>query len=114
MFTVPVGSGKTMYLWSGYVGGIQYAWTKFDSSASGNQIWLDYSTDGGANWPQCDLRTLDSGRNYGTAFRASSDTKVKMRAGSRPKGGASQTSNWWSDKTTQNIDMKAALPRSTS
>ncbi|MEU1392829.1 MULTISPECIES: hypothetical protein [unclassified Nonomuraea] len=89
-------NGQILELRSGNINGYQYAWTRIVNSIDGDAIWVDYSIDGGANWRQCDLRTISGGRNYGNGLRTSSSSSVCMRAGARPKGGAvSYLTAWW-------------------
>ncbi|MGW2162086.1 hypothetical protein [Nonomuraea sp. NPDC001699] len=89
-------NSQTLELRSGTISGLEYAWARILNSKDGDVVWVDYSIDGGANWRQCDLRTLSGGVNYGYGLLTSSSSSVCMRAGARPKAGAvSYLTAWW-------------------
>jgi len=89
-------TGEQLELRYGLVNGTQYAWTRLIGDRAGDKIWIDISGNSGATWLQCDLRTLDGGRNDGNALKTSSLAAVVMRAGARPLGaGQSSVTTWW-------------------
>ncbi|MDH2427593.1 hypothetical protein [Sphaerisporangium sp. TRM90804] len=89
-------NGQTLELRYGRVGSTQYAWSRILNSRNGDRLWIDISGTGGSSWTQCDLRTLNSARNYGNALKTSSSSQVCMRAGARPAGASSSyLTDWW-------------------
>ncbi|MFC4532243.1 hypothetical protein [Sphaerisporangium dianthi] len=88
--------GVDLQLRSGRINNVQYAWPRLTTSHNGDRLWIDISGNSGRTWTQCDLRTLDTGRNYGNALKTSSSSSVCMRAGARPAGAAaSYLTDWW-------------------
>ena len=55
------------------------AWGRISNGVAGDQVWVDWSTNGGRDWRQLGVKSIGSGGTqvYTTAFN---DYQVKMRA----------------------------------
>lgn len=96
---VSMGYGVTVRLQYGTVAGVQQGWARIDGATlAGDQVWMDWSQNGGASWLQCGPFTVKSPNSPDTsaAKRTSSSTSYKFRAcGDLIGVGETRCTDWW-------------------
>lgn len=96
--SVSLGFGVTAQLHSGSVSGAQRGWAKIvGSTISGDQIWMDWTTNGGSSWLQCGPFSVSSaGATKTSAAKTTSSSSLYLfRACGRAVGGSTQCTAWW-------------------
>ncbi|MEU1041386.1 hypothetical protein ACFYP4_28730 [Streptomyces sp. NPDC005551] len=81
----------------GYIRGVQRGWALIAGDVQpGNQVWLDWTRDGGRTWIQCGPFTSQGGENKTSAAqRTSTDANWKFRACGSTRSGIHCTDPWW-------------------
>ncbi|MBV9688995.1 MAG: hypothetical protein JO202_04705 [Ktedonobacteraceae bacterium] len=97
--SVDMGAGVTVTLESGQVKGAQRGWAKISGQTLQNdQVWMDWTTDGGSTWLQCGPFYVDHDGYSKTsaAKNTSSDPNYQFRAcGSLAGVGDVKCTSWW-------------------
>ncbi|KRD19943.1 MULTISPECIES: hypothetical protein [unclassified Streptomyces] len=89
--------GINISLQYGNIRGVQRGWALIAGDVQpGNQVWLDWTRDGGRTWIQCGPFTSRGGENKTSAAqRTSSDANWKFRACGSTRSGIHCTDPWW-------------------
>ncbi|GAA0915295.1 hypothetical protein [Virgisporangium aurantiacum] len=93
-----LGFGVRAILYYGNVGGVQRGWAMIDGSTiTGDLVWMDWTTNGGASWLQCGPFSVGgTGRTKTSAAKNTSSSALwQFRACGRAVGGQSRCTNWW-------------------
>lgn len=89
--------GRLLEFRVGNIDGVQHAWTRLTDAESGDEIWINMTTDGGKTWKSYGRRTIQQGgRNYTDALRTDPSTKVRMQAWTKlkPSNKEYNTESW--------------------
>jgi hypothetical protein len=88
--------GINISLQYGNIRGIERGWALIAGDVRpGNQVWMDWSQDGGRNWLQCGPFTSRNGENKTSAAqRTSNDANWQFRACGSTRSGIHCTA-WW-------------------
>lgn len=89
--------GRLLEFRVGEIDGVQHAWTRLMNAKSGDEIWINMTTDGGKTWKSFGRRTIqEGGRNYTDALRTDASDKVKMQGWARLKPSKKEynTASW--------------------
>ncbi|BCL14303.1 hypothetical protein [Micromonospora sagamiensis] len=84
-----VVEGRTLEFRVGDINGVQHAWTRLINAQSGDEMWINQTTDGGKTW-QSNLgrrKIQAGGRNYTDALPTSSSDQVRMQGWTRLTSG---------------------------
>lgn len=70
---------RIIELRTGSFSGSTWGWARMANPQRGDEIWMDFSQDGGRTWKQCGPYTADA-RQFSEAVTTSSDSNRKFRA----------------------------------
>ncbi|MFE1441084.1 hypothetical protein [Streptomyces sp. NPDC058739] len=89
--------GINISLQYGNIRGVQRGWARIAGDVRpGNQVWMDWTRDGGRTWIQCGPFTSVNGENKTSAAqRTSNDPNWKFRACGSTSSGIHCTDPWW-------------------
>jgi hypothetical protein len=96
----PTGGYEQVWLQTGTVNGRQQAWAylwggSYTSVRDGDQVWMDWTRDGGRTWIQCGPFTSYNKFSITSAAQVTSnDPNWRFRAGASISGRISVT-DWW-------------------
>ncbi|WP_405869914.1 RICIN domain-containing protein [Streptomyces zaomyceticus] len=82
----------------GTVHGAQRGWARLDGATrEGDQVWLDWTRDGGRTWLRCGAFAVgaDGATKTSAAKQTSSSSTWQFRACALPTGGTTRCTDWW-------------------
>ncbi|MFF7333675.1 hypothetical protein [Streptomyces sp. NPDC008150] len=98
--TIDMGYGRTVTLHYGLIAGAQRGWAKINgSTVNGDEVWMDWTRNGGTSWLQCGPFAVDRGpatSKTSAAKTTSVSSDYRFRACGHLKNGApTKCTTWW-------------------
>ncbi|MBV9021109.1 MAG: hypothetical protein JO125_06815 [Chloroflexi bacterium] len=93
-----LGNGVFITLEVSDIRGTQRGWAKIHGNTQpGDQVWMDWTTDGGSTWIQCGPWPVNTAGDSKTsaAQRTDPSPSWRFRAGGNRAGMPSQVTDWW-------------------